>query len=204
MAFPKIIVRRVRMRVNVAGGSLIKTGFVLISIFVGFSLAFSADSPAKRVKQPSTQAEAKLDPGEWKKVLEAAKKEGKIVISGAPGEGWRRSVVDMFQQEYPEIAVEFSAGAGRNFWTRVRQERDLGKKLWDLRLGGVDQMTIDAKRSGSLAPIRPLLLPAHAPDRCAVPSPTRQTARSGVGGTPAFCFAAFGILIGLRSRVHHL
>ena len=73
-------------------------------------------------------------------------------------------MVDMFQQEHPEITVDFSGGAGRNFWARVRQERELGKKLWDLRLGGVDQMTIDAKRSGSLAPIRPLLLPEIADD----------------------------------------
>src|SRR5512140_2931485 len=97
---------------------------------------------AKSVKTPAAQREAKTDPAEWKKVLEAAKKEGKIVICGAPGEGWRRSLVDAFQQEYPEISVEFTAMAGRNFWQRVRTERDLGKKLWDLRSGGMDQLSI--------------------------------------------------------------
>ena len=152
------------MKVNVRGGSLIKTGFVLISIFMVFSLAFGADSPGQRLKQSSTQGVAKTDPVEWTKVVEAAKKEGKIVLSGPPGEGWRKSLVDMFQQEYPEITVELSAGAGRNFWPRARQERELGKKLWDLRLGGIDQVTIDAKKSGYLAPIRPLLLPEIADD----------------------------------------
>ena len=111
------------MKVNWARGTLIKTGFVLISICMAVSVAFSADSSVKRIKQPSTLPAAKPDPGEWKKVIEAAKKEGKIVISGAPGEEWRKSLVDMFQQEYPEITVEFSAGPGRNFWVRVRQER---------------------------------------------------------------------------------
>ena len=40
----------------------------------------------------------------------------------------------------------------------------MGKKLWDLRCGGADT-AIEAKRSGYLAPIRPLLLPEIADDR---------------------------------------
>ena len=70
-------------------------------------------------------------------------------------------MVDMFQQEYPEIVVEFSAGAGRNFAPRIKQERELGKKLWDLRCGGAET-ALEAKRNGFLAPIRPLLLPEIA------------------------------------------
>ena len=85
------------MNVNMAGSDLVKAGLVLISIFIAVSMAFSADSAVKRVKQSSTQPVAKPGPGEWKKVIEAAKKEGKIVISGAPGEEWRKSLVDMFQ-----------------------------------------------------------------------------------------------------------
>src|SRR3989339_145884 len=135
------------MKVNGIRGNLIKTAFVLISIFITVSMAFSADSPAKRTKQPSIQPQAKQDPGEWKKVLEAAKKEGKIVISGSPGEGWRKSFVDMFQQEYPEIRVEYSGGSGRSFGARLRKEREMGKKLWDLRLGGADT-AYEAKKSG--------------------------------------------------------
>lgn len=149
------------MKVNVRGSILLKTGFVVISIFIAFAVAFSADSS---VKQPSMQGVAKSDPGEWKKVVEAAKKEGKIVISGAPGEGWRKSLVDMFQQEYPEITVEFTAASGRTFGARVRQEREVGQKLWDLRSGGADT-AMEAKKNGFLSPIRPLLLPEIADDK---------------------------------------
>ena len=90
-----------------------------------------------------------MDPaaGTWKKVMDAAKKEGKIVISSAPGEEWRKSLVDMFQQEYPEITVEFSASPGRNFWPRIRKERGFGKKLWDLYVGGPNT-AIDMKNYG--------------------------------------------------------
>ena len=113
------------MKVNVGWGNLIKTGFVW-TLAVALSIACSANiqaAPAKPAKQSSSEPVAKTDPSEWKKVLEAAKKEGKIVMYGSPGEGWRRSMVDMFHQEYPEITVEFSAGAGRNFWPRIRQLR---------------------------------------------------------------------------------
>ena len=150
---------------NMVGRNLCKTFFALISIMLlTFSVVYSADLPGKAVKQSSTQPVAKTDSGEWKKVIEAAKKEGKIVISGPIGEEWRKSQVDMFQQEYPEITVDFSAAAGRNFWVRIRQEREFGKKLWDLRLGGVDPLTMEAKRDGLVAPIRPLLLPEIADD----------------------------------------
>ncbi len=107
---------------------------------------------------------AKMDPAEWKKVVEAAKKEGKLVISGDPGEEWRAILVDAFRQEYPEIKVEYGGMAGRNYWLRVLQERKLGQKLWDMRAGGVEAMAFEAKNNGHLEAIRPLLLPENADD----------------------------------------
>ncbi|MFI5151674.1 MAG: hypothetical protein ACHQRM_18255, partial [Bacteroidia bacterium] len=70
----------------------------------------------------------------------------------------------MFQQEYPEITVEFSAAPGRNLLPRIRQERGFGKKLWDLLSGGPETLLFEAKRDGFLVPIRPLLLPEIADD----------------------------------------
>ncbi len=72
-----------------------KTWLILGSIiWVSISTAYGANLPAKS------------DPNEWKKVVEAAKKEGKIIISGSPSQEWRKSLVDMFREEYPEIAVD--------------------------------------------------------------------------------------------------
>src|SRR3972149_10973444 len=113
--------------------SIRTTGFIIAAIlFLAVSAAYGADS-SKAAKSSAAPRETRMDAGEWKKVVEDAKKEGKIVMSGAPGEGWRKSLVDMFQQEYPEITVEFSAVSGRTFGARIRQERGIGKKLWDLR-----------------------------------------------------------------------
>jgi len=105
-----------------------------------------------------------MDPGEWKKIVEAAKKEGKVVVSGNPSEAWRKSLVDMFRQDYPEITVEYTGINSRDFWPRVRQERALGKYLWDVGARGVDLPAYEAKKDGLLEPIRPILLPENADD----------------------------------------
>jgi len=145
--------------------NLRKTWFVIIStLILAVSAAQAADVRAKGAKPSPAQTKAKApsDAGEWKKVVEAAKREGRLVISGSPSEEWRKSLVDLFIQEYPEITVEYTGMNARDFWPRVRQERELGKKLWDLRAGGADLDAYGAKREGYLEPIRPLLLPEIA------------------------------------------
>lgn len=126
-------------------------GFLSLILILVFSMAQAADAPGKK------------EPSDWGRVIEAAKKEGKLVISADPGEEWRKSLVDMFREEYPEITVEYTGIAGRNFWQRIQQERKLGQKLWDLRAGGMGT-AFEAKKDGFLAPIRPLLLPEIADD----------------------------------------
>ncbi len=143
-----------------------KTGFLLIGIMAALGVAISYDvhaAPAKAVKPSSTQSEAKKEPGEWGKVVEAAKKEGKLVICGDPSEVWRRSLVDMFREEYPEIIVEYTGMNGRDFAPRLQRERELGQKLWDLLAGGTTT-AYDLKRDGYTVPIRPLLTPENADD----------------------------------------
>lgn len=127
-----------------------------------FHTAHGVEGPAKVPKPVPAHAEAKLDPAEWKRIVEAAKKEGKLVISGDPSEAWRKSLVDMFQEEYPEIKVEYTGLSGRNFWPRVRKEREFGQKLWDLRAGGVESVYSSPEYKGYLDPVRPLLLPEIA------------------------------------------
>ncbi len=142
-----------------------KTGFVLImaiAISAAWSIGVQA-APATPVKPSATQREAKQEPGEWKKVLEAAKKEGTLVMSGDTSEGWRKSLVDLFREEHPEIKVEYTGISGRDLLSRVRQEREMGQKLWDLRAGGTNT-AYDMKQEGFLVPIRPLLLPEIADD----------------------------------------
>lgn len=130
-----------------------KAVFVLISFILSAgTAAYCAESSAKK------------DPTEWNKVVEAAKKEGKIVMCGDPSEEWRKSLADLFREEYPEITIEYTGMYVRDFWPRLRQERQLGKKLWDVVGAGVDALSYAAKKEGFLIPIRPLLVRENADD----------------------------------------
>ena len=134
---------------------------ITIMSFLYVLSAYCAETAPKTSKQTTALREVKADPGDWKKVLEAAKKEGKLVMSGDPSEEWRKSLVDMFQQEYPDIKVEYIGMNRRDFSPRIRRERELGQHLWDLLSGGTST-ALEVKKYGFTLPIRPLLLPENA------------------------------------------
>ena len=73
---------------------------------------------------------------EWDKTVAAAKKEGRVVISGPVGNSWRE-VLTSFTKDYG-IRVDFTAAHGADFWPRYEQEQKLGKSLWDLRVSAPD------------------------------------------------------------------
>ena len=73
---------------------------------------------------------------EWDKTVAAAKKEGRVTISGPVGNGWREALTS-FTKDYG-IKVEFTAAHGADFWPRYEQEQKLGKSLWDLRISAPD------------------------------------------------------------------
>ena len=49
---------------------------------------------------------------EWSEVVEAAKREGTVVIVGPQGNETREALTLGFQKKYPEIKVEHSSAAG--------------------------------------------------------------------------------------------
>lgn len=73
---------------------------------------------------------------DWDKTVAAAKKEGRVVISGPVGNSWRGALTS-FEKDYG-IKVEFTAAHGAAFWPRYEQEQKLGKSLWDLRISAPD------------------------------------------------------------------
>ena len=65
---------------------------------------------------------------DWDATVAAAKKEGKLVIAGPPGSTWRGALT-AFAEDYG-IPVELTQ-IDITFWTRLRQERQVGQYLWD-------------------------------------------------------------------------
>src|SRR5215510_15439370 len=62
----------------------------------------------------------------WDTTLAQAKKEGKVVVFGPPGDRIREALIKGFAKAFPDINMEFSGARGGELATRVKAERDAG------------------------------------------------------------------------------
>ncbi len=72
----------------------------------------------------------------WEKALAGAKKEGKVVVWGPPGELIRKALTEGFSKAFPDITIEYSGARGGEQATRIKAERDGGVYSVDLLLSG--------------------------------------------------------------------
>ncbi|GGG01924.1 ABC transporter substrate-binding protein [Paenibacillus abyssi] len=149
---------------NGFGKLVVILSLLLVITACGSSAMTNPEPKASVAVQEEVESGETEEAGDWDDIVAAAKKEGRLVMSGDPSEVWRKSLVDLFQQEYPEIKVEYTGANGRDFWPKVRKERELGQYLWDVRAGGVELQGYQAKNDGFLEPILPVLLPEIADD----------------------------------------
>src|SRR3990170_4962186 len=126
----------------------------------GKPAAASASTSAPPAAKPAAGADWQA---EWAKVLEAAKKEGKVVIAGGPGEMYRTAAL-AFQKTYPDIQIEFTGITGRDFGPKILAERSGGQYLWDVHMGGSTTPMTTLKPNGVLAPLRPAFIHPAALD----------------------------------------
>lgn len=122
--------------------------------------AATAATAARPTEGPSAAAKpaASTDQtAEWEKVLAAAKKEGKVVVSGSTGDGFRNAML-AFQKTYPDIQVEFTGVKGSDFAPKIIAEREAGQYLWDVVLGGSRTPITTFKPKGILDPLKPALM----------------------------------------------
>ena len=131
-----------------------------LSLGIGLVVILGACAPAEQSSPTAPSSTGSTKAGweaEWEETVAAAKREGTVVLSGPTRELWRR-VLMTFEQDFPEIEVQYTGANSRDFWPRVYRERELGQYLWDLRVGGPDPQVYAAKDKGVLDPVRPLLL----------------------------------------------
>jgi hypothetical protein len=86
--------------------------FVVMAVLIGTGTGWS-----------QTKASEK----EWAAVIEAAKKEAKVVVFGSPDPVMRNEVIPKFTARYG-IAIEFIAGRASQFVSRIETERALQKQ----------------------------------------------------------------------------
>ncbi|HLQ35220.1 MAG TPA: extracellular solute-binding protein, partial [Chloroflexota bacterium] len=123
-------------------------------------ILLAACGGAQPAAPPSAAASAI---GTWDSMLAAAKKEGKLTLSGPPSQVWRTALTS-FEKDYPDIKIEYTGTTSRDFWPKIAQEQKAGQYLWDLRAGGPDPQVFEARDSGELVPIAPLLMLPEATD----------------------------------------
>lgn len=91
----------------------------------------------------------------WEGTLQAAKKEGQVVLYTYPGQ---EQVFQEFQKKFPEIRFIEVTVRGSDRIQRILAERRAGKYLADLVIGGTGSMYIGLYKTKSLDPIKPALI----------------------------------------------
>ena len=96
-------------------------------------------------------------PVEWEKTVEAAKKEGKVVVSIPSSGELRRGIEKVFKQRFG-IDAELNTGSAASIVGKIRQESKSGAPYFDLHMGGGESMITGLLAEGVLAPLEPTLI----------------------------------------------
>jgi iron(III) transport system substrate-binding protein len=94
----------------------------------------------------------------WDQTLAQAKKEGKVVVLGPPGDQIREALTRGFAKAFPDITIEFSGARGGELATRVKAERDAGIYSVDVLINGTSTANAYFKPMKALDPIEPALI----------------------------------------------
>ena len=108
---------------------------------------------------PNAHSQSKSDwQQRWDKALSAAKKEGRVVVWGPPGELIRKAMIEGFSNAFPDIPIEFAGGRGGEQATRIKAERDGGVYSVDVLISGTTTAMMQMKPMKALDPIEPVLI----------------------------------------------
>ena len=102
-------------------------------------------------------AQSKASDKEWSALVDAAKKEGKVVVAGSPDPVMRNEIIPKFKERYG-IAVELLAGRSSEITARVKTERASGIYSVDVYLAGPDTTAVTLYGEKLVDPLRPLLV----------------------------------------------
>lgn len=99
----------------------------------------------------------------WDKIVEAAKKEGKVVASVPPSAVLRRGMEIAFARRYG-IAAEFVPARGSTIIQRIASENRAGVHYFDLHIGGTESAIAGLLAAKLLEPVEPFFVLPEASD----------------------------------------
>jgi iron(III) transport system substrate-binding protein len=106
----------------------------------------------------SHAADAKPSPaGEWERTVEAARKEGKVVVSVPASAELRRGLEKVFKQRFG-IDAELNTGSAAAVVGKIRQESKASVPYFDVHMGGGESMVTGLLSEGILAPLEPAMI----------------------------------------------
>lgn len=98
---------------------------------------------------------------EWDKTVEAARKEGRVVVSIPTSAELRKEFEAGFQKAFPGIELELNAARGASNINKIAEEQNAGVHSIDLHIGGTTSIITGLLARNFLEPIMPsMLLPA--------------------------------------------
>src|SRR5690242_15305395 len=93
----------------------------------------------------------------WDATVAAAEQEGALDVSGPSGKSWGDELMT-FQAACPKIRLNVTPANSRDFWPRLIKEREVGRHLWDLRIGGADTEVYELIPRGAIADARAMFI----------------------------------------------
>lgn len=115
-------------------------------------------SVQEKVQQTQTMQKAAWEI-KWEKLVDAAKKEGRLIIYSGVGEESRTVLGEMFRAKFG-INIEWVGGQGPELSTKIMMERRGGLRAVDVLIGASQPALITLKPTGALDPLEPeLILP---------------------------------------------
>lgn len=106
----------------------------------------------------SVAAQTAKPDDEWAKVVAAAKKEGKLVISVPASAELRKGLEGAFKKRFPGIDLELIVARGAANINRIIEEKKAGLHYFDLHVGGTNSIVAGLLAEGVLESIPPLMI----------------------------------------------
>jgi ABC-type Fe3+ transport system substrate-binding protein len=139
---------------------------------ISLAWLLSCAAPGARPEQPplagqppapsAPDAQAGWEPA-WNALVEAARREGKVVVKGPPTAAVRTELPRAFRERFG-VDPEYLGGPSSDVVTQLQLERQGGVYSTDVILAGADSMYTSIQPQGMLDPLRPVLIHPAALD----------------------------------------
>ena len=133
-----------------AGHGMRELGLLLIAGSLTFGLTLFPDYAQSQGSDGASKIE-------WNKTLEAAKKEGKVVISVPASAELKKQIEKTFKQRFG-VETELIAGRAAAIVGKIQEESKSGVHDFDLHMGGSESMVTGLLAEGILAPLEPAMI----------------------------------------------